>query len=780
MKTISKIILLWMIVVTYSQAQSTLIPDVSFEQKLIALGIDTDGQNGQILNSDAQSVTTTLNLENSNITDLSGIEAFTNIDTLLCSSNSISSIDISNNPQLLALVAQNNQINTVDVSNNTALNMLVLDNNQLTTINISNNPNLGVFSAGQNRLASIDISNNILLVGFSVIQNIPNLSICVSSLQWAANRVVLFQKDPTAYYTENCNPLAITGKVALDNDLDCLIGNGDTDLTGVIVEFVSATDTFYFSTNQNGVYHAHLDTGTYSVSVSPPSPYYQPCLNSQVVVVDTSYTLHTLDWALTALVECPYLTVDIAAPFLRMTGGGSSYVVSYCNDGTQPAYNTYVEVDLDADLNFLSSSIPVANQTGQLYRFDLDTLDIGECGSFTIGVLVDTSSVFEQTHCTKVHIYPDSICYPVANVPIVEARANCVNNNVEFTIENKGATMLQSQSYTVIQDDVAMRVSTIQLNAGQSTIVSETALPGKTYRLEVDQVPNYPAILGDPVFSIAIEGCNQLPNGSFNTGFVTQFSNGLSQPSEAIDCQQNVASYDPNDKSAQPVGYGSQNYIYANTAIDYRVRFQNTGTDTAFNITILDTLSTNLDPSTLSMGSSSHNYTWSIVSGNVLRVDFANIMLPDSNVNEPLSNGFFRYRIEQVPNNPVGTIIDNQAAIYFDYNPPIFTNTTLHTVGEDFVTKILVSVDNPQEATLNVKVFPNPFGEETTLQIDNKHYEELRLEVYDLMGRKVKSVQAFDTNQVVLKRGNMEQGVYFYRLQGDQQVISTGKIQVKE
>ena len=199
---------------------------------------------------------------------MTGIEAFTNIDTLLCSSNSISSIDISNNPQLLALVAQNNQINTVDVSNNTALNMLVLDNNQLTTINISNNPNLGVFSVGQNRFSNLDISNNILLVGFSAIQNLPNLSICVSSLQWAANRVVLFQKDATAYYTENCNPLSITGKVVLDNDANCLVNSGDQDLSGVVIQCISAIDTFYFSTNQNGAYHAHLDTGSYTVSVS--------------------------------------------------------------------------------------------------------------------------------------------------------------------------------------------------------------------------------------------------------------------------------------------------------------------------------------------------------------------------------------------------------------------------------------------------------------------------------------------------------------------------------
>ncbi|MCP4440535.1 MAG: T9SS type A sorting domain-containing protein, partial [Aureispira sp.] len=233
-------------------------------------------------------------------------------------------------------------------------------------------------------------------------------------------------------------------------------------------------------------------------------------------------------------------------------------------------------------------------------------------------------------------------------------------------------------------------------------------------------------------------------------------------------------SYDPNDKAAQPAGYDTAHYIYKNTAIDYKIRFQNTGTDTAFNIMILDTLSPHVDIASLQMGASSHNYTWTIQDGNVLRVNFYNIMLPDSNVNEPLSNGFFRYRIAQKTNNPLGTVIENQAAIYFDYNPVVLTNTTFHTVGENF-TVSRVSVDEIWVEEVIVKVYPNPFQEQTTIEVEGGGYQGIELKVYDIMGRMVLQTNTTE-NKIQLQRGNLPQGVYVYRLEGDGELINTGKI----
>jgi len=75
--------------------------------------------------------------------------------------------------------------------------------------------------------------------------------------------------------------------------------------------------------------------------------------------------------------------------------------------------------------------------------------------------------------------------------------------------------------------------------------------------------------------------------------------------------------------------------------LTYKIRFQNTGTDTAFNIVVLDTLSDLLDVSTFVPLVSSHPYALEIVDSNVLKYSFENIMLPDSNINEPGSHGLF-------------------------------------------------------------------------------------------------------------------------------------------
>ncbi len=142
-----------------------------------------------------------------------------------------------------------------------------------------------------------------------------------------------------------------------------------------------------------------------------------------------------------------------------------------------------------------------------------------------------------------------------------------------------------------------------------------------------------------------------------------------------------TGSYDPNDKTAATSTSWSDAlyYIDQDSWIDYTIRFQNTGTDTAFNIVITDTLPASLDPATISMVAASHGFSWSVAGHGVLRAFFPNILLPDSNVNEPLSHGLVSFRIRpRLPLLP-GTVIENIANIYFDFNPPVITEPSVLT-----------------------------------------------------------------------------------------------------
>lgn len=141
-----------------------------------------------------------------------------------------------------------------------------------------------------------------------------------------------------------------------------------------------------------------------------------------------------------------------------------------------------------------------------------------------------------------------------------------------------------------------------------------------------------------------------------------------------------IGSFDPNDKSVSPSGGITQQQVANEEPLTYTIRFQNTGTFAAFTVIVMDTLSQNLNASSIEVLSASHDYTFSVSGNGSLRWKFDNIMLPDVNTNEPLSHGFIKYRVKPKSNLIIGDEIENTAYIFFDYNEPVITNTTVTQV----------------------------------------------------------------------------------------------------
>ncbi len=132
--------------------------------------------------------------------------------------------------------------------------------------------------------------------------------------------------------------------------------------------------------------------------------------------------------------------------------------------------------------------------------------------------------------------------------------------------------------------------------------------------------------------------------------------------------------FDPNDKAVNLAGNVSIDK--KSQALEYTIRFQNTGNDTAFNIRIDDMLSDKLDIRSFELVSSTHKVKPVVSGGRLLSFYFDNILLADSNRNEPLSHGAVQFRIKPLANIQLNDSITNQAGIYFDYNAPVITNTT--------------------------------------------------------------------------------------------------------
>ncbi|MBL7943903.1 MAG: T9SS type A sorting domain-containing protein [Flavobacteriales bacterium] len=143
-----------------------------------------------------------------------------------------------------------------------------------------------------------------------------------------------------------------------------------------------------------------------------------------------------------------------------------------------------------------------------------------------------------------------------------------------------------------------------------------------------------------------------------------------------------VCSYDPNDKYAEPMGYTEDNhFILPQTDIEYRIRFQNTGNYVAEDITIVDTLDTDvLDLDSFQPLFASDNFMTCLHPDGVVEFIFNDIMLPDSTTDEPGSQGFVVFRISPQPDLVPGTVINNSAGIIFDGNDPVITNTMWHTI----------------------------------------------------------------------------------------------------
>jgi len=141
-----------------------------------------------------------------------------------------------------------------------------------------------------------------------------------------------------------------------------------------------------------------------------------------------------------------------------------------------------------------------------------------------------------------------------------------------------------------------------------------------------------------------------------------------------------VCAYDPNDKKVIPEGLGKEGYIKSNHDLEYLVRFQNTGNDTAITVVIRDQLDADLDWTSLEIISNSHPMQVSITPYGRADFKFENIWLPDSGANELASHGFVKFKIKQKQDLLPGMQIINGANIYFDFNPAIVTNTVINTI----------------------------------------------------------------------------------------------------
>ncbi len=201
------------------------IPDKAFLNVLIASEVDQNGDD--LISYQEAEATEVIVLPPSGIEDLTGLEAFINLDSLTITLNPLAGIDLSSNTSLRYLEITSSELTSLDLSANRLLEVLICGRNSLTELDLSNNQALLTMVCNNNLLTSLDLSairslskmiscgnqltrldismhSALILIG---VDNMPMLTeVCVWTLPFPPEGVTVLQGfSPNITYTSTCS-----------------------------------------------------------------------------------------------------------------------------------------------------------------------------------------------------------------------------------------------------------------------------------------------------------------------------------------------------------------------------------------------------------------------------------------------------------------------------------------------------------------------------------------------------------------------------------------------
>ncbi len=378
----------------------------------------------------------------------------------------------------------------------------------------------------------------------------------------------------------------------------------------------------------------------------------------------------------------------------------------------------------------------------------------------------------------------------------------CFDNTFSVRLDNFGSVATEDLQIIVELDEH------FNFNGSSFEVLEED---GNRITLGVDAIGRNQHTNGTITFNLSCEA----PLGweHYTNIFLVEYENPcfeLDSDAQYFQCMPNIGSWDPNDKTSFVDGFQLREVIEENSSLEYKIRFQNTGSDTAFNVRIVDDLPEYFDASTIRPLVASHDFTWHL-ERSILVINFPDIALVDSTTNEMGSHGFVQFEVGVDPNTDPGSLIENEARIYFDFNEPIITNKTenyylcehgkydlsvdicegesyqeytttglyLDTLssvfGCDSIQLLFLNVlpsDAPgcliesthELITLDIKAFPNPTNDRLYL-VNNELGNDYRIKIYSPTG-----VEVF-SSEVMLEEidlSSVQRGVYFLEVLGEQ------------
>lgn len=708
------------------------------------------------------------------------ISKLDNLKVLECDNNQISNLDISNNIQLSILRFSKNNISQIDVSNHSLLQSLDCSKNNLTELDVSNNPLLISLSCSEMNISELDVSNNLLLRNL----NFDNNNIFKIDL---SKNIDLENLSVTR---NNLSVLDLSKNLNLSN-LYCSYNN----LSFLDVSKNNALD--YFNCNENNILYLNIKNGSEFYCIDSwfcgagINPIRYICMDE---MDSTWIDRYFSDSLINTISFNTYCEVTLENGLNTMLGKTQFASNGICNDeaialnhlpftitDSIRTYNYYPEYsDRDYTMYFPYGPHSIKlDLNPEQFKNSLDSFVID------FGFMGDT-------------IYQDFCITPkdstIANlaisiIPIEEARAGFTTAH-KLIIENLGTSYIGGIVNLTIPLDSVQLVDSSQPYTTDNNIIT----------WDLDDIPIFSKKTiaftirnNSPIDNPPLEGGESL---TFMAEVITDVLDHVPSDNTVTIYEEILNSFDPNDKNCSQGGFLDEDDT--GSFLDYIIRFENTGTAQAVNISILDTL----DPSVFDISSfrildSSHPMSV-IQQDEIIDFRFNNINLP---FEYSFNTGYVAFKIKTLEELKAGDTIDNKAFIYFDFNLPIVTNIARTIVITDFdndgynnledcddnnpeinpdATEILnngidedcdgedlISAVDDLEA-LGIAIFPNPVSE--ILHITQENNQALQIELYNIQGQTIYNT-IINQTQNEIDLSDVTPGVYFIKVSSQGKVV---------
>jgi len=717
-------------------AQIVNIPDPALKSRLLNYSpvIDTN-QDTQIQVSEALAVTA-LDLQyfqDPAFSDLTGLQAFVNLQYLGIEGNPVVAFNIGPFPQLKQLWVGSCGMSSLNLQMTPNLEVLTGVFNSFTTLDLSVCPNLKTVHLSTGALTSLNVTG---------LTHLEYLN-CNSNHLTQLDVSTLVNLDDLQCQNNQLTVLDMTNLTKL-NSLDCQFNL----LTSLDASHTEEGQGYILFGGNPGLTNVNLKNGHYDYPTIVDAT---ACPNLQYICID----------------EFERTTIENE---LAQAGIYNVAINSYCSFALGGDHNTItgnVRYDGDGDgCDSFDTTLPnirlnVADntQTGAAFTMTDGSYNVPvNTGNYTITPAlqnnyfsVTPASVtvnFNAVNLSEIRNFclaPVGVVYEpeITIVPIGVARPG-FDAHYRIIYQNNGNQILHGSINLTFEDDildfVSASVATSSQTANHLVWNFGNLLPFQTRAIDVTFNLNSP---------MEIPAVNNWDILSFEA--VMQVNGIDSNPeTDAFVLTQTVmGSMDPNDKTClqgdtiNPENIGDY--------LNYVIRFQNSGTFAAENVVVKDAIDTaKFDINSLQLTASSHPQMTRIT-GNKVEFIFANINLPAEQDDEPASHGFVAFKIKTKSNLTVGSIVSNKADIYFDYNFPITTNTA---------TSVFQLLARDEFADTSIAVYPNPVKDLLTIAA-RENIQSIQL--YDVMGRLIET-NLQNSNSINFDFSQKAPGIYFVKI----------------